>query len=817
MLSLRALLLCSAALSIVTVPAASIAATPASSGQDGAAKATSPEAVAPVEAAASGVQLETVVVTARKRSENVLTVPIAISAFTAADLAKRDIKTLSDIAAFTPGLSDDQSNPGGLRADRSFQALVIRGMYPSTVSNPTASVFINGVPVSADFVQGIDDLDRVEVLKGPQSAYFGRDTFAGAVNLTPASAGNKLTGDFSGELGARDTRNVTGAVTIPIIADKLSVRIGGSYDSHEGSYTNADNRSQTLGDQSSKSLHVAITARPVENLTIKAYGMMIQDNDGPGATGLLVSNGAYAQGNCTVSGTPFFCGALPNVNSAISPAANTTVTSAMQAFFKKPGGVVSSDQLVHGFGLKRDAYHGDVNVEYKIPDLGLTLNYLGGFSRDNWSEISDLSDADTTSTGQYPGYGGYAFAVEAAEHDFDHEFRISTDQSKPLRGLLGLSYVANTSTTASGSPIVGGLVTSDASVNKTAGIFFSLNYDVTNKLTLTYEGRYQSEKETSVTQHGVTDGAARFDDFLSRVSIQYKILPAVMAYATYSEGVNPGKFNTTYSTLPTVSQAEIQAAGLGGIVVQPEHLKNYELGVKGRFLNGRAQITADIYYDQWTNQLNAGIYNFAITDAANPYNVVGSSVYNANNTRVDQYNYTSNNASSIAKGAEVEIDLIPVKYMTFTLSGALTDTQYSNFTCSTGSCYPYTTTAYNAAGKYLPYSPRYSSNVGVEYVRPTELLGARDWFVRGDYIFRSGVYIDAANTARTPDYNQVNIRGGMHWDSFSVEGFVDNLTNTKVFTGAFAALSAGSGFTPTAVSGSLPQLITGGVRVKYHF
>ncbi|MHB8286841.1 MAG: TonB-dependent receptor [Caulobacteraceae bacterium] len=801
MLSSRALLLVGVASSILVGPAAAFAAQVAD--QSTAASSTATPAQ-------DGTQLQTVVVTARKRVENVLNVPISITALTASDLATRDIKSLSDVAAYTPGLSDDESNPGGARADRSFQQLVIRGMYPSNVSNPTTSVFINGVPVSADFVQEMDDLDRVEVLKGPQSAYFGRDTFAGAVNLTPVAAGNKLTGDFSAEVGTRETYNVTGAVTIPIIADKLSVRVGGSYDSHDGSYKNPDNPSQTLGDESSKSFHVGITAHPIDNLTIKAYGMILEDNDGPAATGLLLSTGAYAQGNCTVAGTPFFCGTLPGVNSAISPAQNTTVTSAISSFFSHPGGIINSSDVVKHFGLKRDADHGDLNIEYKIPDLGVTLTYLGGFNRDDWSELSDLSNVDSATGGQFPGYTGFPYVVESAEHDYSHEFRAATDQSKPIRGLIGFSYVDNRSSSGSGIPSAAGISANDATTTRTRGVFFSINYDVTGKLTLTYEGRYQSETEGLYLPTGGLVAKETFNDYLSRASIQYKILPQVMTYFTYSEGVNPGEFNSDFSVLPAASQAEIVKAGLAGEVVSPEHLKNYELGLKGRFWGGRAQLTADIYYDLWTDQINAGIYDFAATDPANPYNlgVVGSGLYG--------YNYANNTASTIAKGLELDGELIPVKYLTLNAGFALSDAQYSSYLCSSGTCTQYPD-GYQAAGKYLAYSPRYSANFGAQYTRPTELLGAKDWYARGDYIFRSGVYIDAANTAETPNYNMVNIRGGMHWASFSVEGYVNNLTNTKTITSAFPESNFGGGYTATGVNAALPQLITGGVRLQYHY
>jgi iron complex outermembrane receptor protein len=788
-------------------------------------------AAAPVIASAQtddNGKLETVIVTARKRSEDLLKVPVAVSAFTASDIAVRGIETLDDLSNFTPGLTDDQANGGGARADRSFQQLIIRGMNPSSTLNPTTSIFINGTPVaSADFLQNLDDVDRVEVLKGPQSAYFGRETFAGAVNVIAKSASNTLSANASGEIGNRRTENFSGTINVPIISDKLSIRAGYTYDHHDGSYKNEANPGQTLGDQTTKSVHVALTARPVENLTIKAFGMIFQDDDGPAATGALISTGAGAfnQGNCTVSGTPFFCGTLPGLTSA-SPAQNTTIVPGVnfanlsRVFLASPGGILHGGDLVNHFGLKRNAYHGDINVEYDVPSLGLSFTYLGGFNHNNWSEISDLSNLDGGTTGQYPGYPGFPFEVQNEARDISHEFRIATDPNKPYRALLGVSYVDSHNATALGVTQFGpdGVAGTGSTESTTSGVFFSLAYDILPQLTLNFDGRYQEDDENAYLPSGVRIAKGSSTDFLPRVSLQYKFLPDMMAYFTYSEGVNPGTFNTQYSTLPAVSQTELNTLGVaGGLSVKPEDITNYELGFKGKFFGDRATLSADVYYDKWTNQLNLETYNFPAADPANPYNVVGSSQYLAQNNSIYPYSYTDNSASSTAKGFEAEADFILFEHVTINLAGAINDTQYDSFNCT--SCLPYPTTpGFNAKGKYLPNAPKDSFTGGAEYSNRANIFGANDWFIRGDYVFKDGVYIESSNTVKTPDINHlVNIRGGLNWSNFSVEAFVDNLFNDKAYTSGFQDVNFGTNFGPTVVMVGLPTLITGGVRFKFKY
>jgi iron complex outermembrane receptor protein len=92
-----------------------------------------------------------------------------------------------------------------------------------------------------------------------------------------------------------------------------------------------------------------------------------------------------------------------------------------------------------------------------------------------------------------------------------------------------------------------------------------------------------------------------------------------------------------------------------------------------------------------------------------------------------------------------------------------------------------------------------------------------NWYVRADYIYKDGFYIDAANTAKTPDTQLVNIRGGVTWDKVTLEGYVDNLFNQKTYTSGIDDNDFGGFFAETAVMVGLNSLITGGVRLKFKY
>jgi iron complex outermembrane receptor protein len=761
-----------------------------------------------------------IIVTARKRGEELLKVPVAITAFTGADLEARNIKTTSDLANFTPNLTADVASAGGARADRSAQLFIIRGMTPSTTLNPTVSVFINGVPVGgSDMVQNLDDLDHVEVLKGPQSAYFGRETFAGAINLVTKSAGDKLSGDFSGEAASRNTYRASGSVTVPIVTG-FSFRIGGIYDKRDGSYTNASNPSQTLGNQETKGAHLAVTIKPDDNLTIKAFGTIFENNDGPAATGILLGSGfglpaAFNQSNCKINGTGYFCGTLPSLTYA-SPAQVTTITTGITNFINNPGGLISKKDIVKGFGLRRLANHGDISIDWKVPNTGLTLSYLGGFNRDNWSEISDLANIDAAANGQYPGYAGFPFIVENRDHAYSHEVRIASDPAKRLRFLLGGSYLKASHEQINAAPAAL-LPLGSPAISRTRGVFFSVAFDILDNLTLTGEGRYQADTEIAENPARAVIARGTSKDFLPRVTLQYTPVPGMLTYATFSRGVNPGLFNSQFNSLPTRSQAALTATGAaGGVVVQPEKLDNYEIGIKGRFWGGKLTLSAAAYYDVWSNQINTNAYNFAANDPNNPYNVVGFSGYNPANTSIYIYSFQDNSARSKAKGVEAEATIIPIPHITVNLSGSYSNIHYSSFNCT--SCAPYSTAypGFNAAGNQLPNSPRWQSAVGVQYDHETSILGSKGFFVRADYFYHSGIYIQSSNTVKTPDSNTVNFRAGLDFAHFSIEGFVNNAFNERAFTSGFQNYNFPGFFTPAVMVG-LPTLITAGARIHVKF
>ena len=167
-----------------------------------------------------GLVLEEITVTARKTEERLLDAPLSITAFSADDIEKKGFTNLEDVARSAPGVQ--YSNQGGQIPGRYNSAIRFRGMNVNS-EQPVAqlgSLFIDGIYVASGCNSlGAEDLARIEVIKGPQAVYFGRNTFGGAINYVTKDPGNDWGGKTTVSLAEDDDYEVTGAVEGPIVAD----------------------------------------------------------------------------------------------------------------------------------------------------------------------------------------------------------------------------------------------------------------------------------------------------------------------------------------------------------------------------------------------------------------------------------------------------------------------------------------------------------------------------------------------------------------------------------------------------------------------
>ncbi|MFK7958306.1 MAG: TonB-dependent receptor [Lysobacterales bacterium] len=803
----------------------------------------------------SGASLEEIVVTARKRDESALDVPISVAAFSSADIEVRGIVSLQDVAAGTPGMNISNVNSG--RSDRSFQQITLRGFTPSTTSSTLTATFIDGVPVSsATAISNVVDPERIEILRGPQSAYFGRNSFAGAVNVVNKRPGEEFGGDINVMVGNYSNIDARGSVEGRLFSDKAGFRITARQWSKDGTYDNQAVPGQTLGDQETTSVSLYLDAEPTENFTAKFYALASWNSDGPSAEGLvsayeLRSNGGFpnapfnsgnndgtllipSQSNCTLAGRPFICGAAPGLNRNFSPGANTAVTPAIAAALANGAGrVVSPSDGPDGYGLEGGYNHYHLTLDYQFGDSGFSLTSLTGYNDEYISELDDLDNYNSTAL-----LGGWTFPflVERDNKDFSQEFRLNYDNGGPLSGVVGVSYLKSESRgslvsvfaeTVFGAPRNPLSATAPQEAD-TTGVFFGLNYNVNDRLTLTAEGRWQEDEVFAFSRGPVTlpdnnsfglpGGTVpayseffsnKFTEFLPRVIGQYDINDDLMVYASWSEGVNVGlaSFNTNFLGGSPAELAAAETIGLG-VVVQPEKLTNIEFGLKGTFLDGRLQGSLVYYTADWDDQINQRSAFFQDDPAPIGTGSVETIAGSVNSGEV--------------KVSGVELDLLASlsDNIKLNFASAINDSDIRTFidpqiTLTTG------LEGDDYRGNQLPLSSKYSANLGIQYDGDLTSMADAAWFARADISYKSKQFVDAANQTWIDSRTQVNLRAGITRGAWKVDAFVLNAFDNDDYispaqnvlldpffqlVGPFRYLNVG-----------LPTLRTYGVQFGYNF
>jgi len=785
----------------------------------------------------------TIVVTARKREETLLQTPIAITAMSSQEIAQRGIVSVSDLVDNTPGINITSNNSG--RNDRSFQQISLRGFTPSGTSSTLTASFIDGVPVSsASALNAITDPARVEVLKGPQNAYFGRNAFAGAINVVNKTPASTLGGQFSGQVSSRRGYDLQGTIEGPIVPDVLSFRLSGRAMQKGGSYVNGANTSEHLGDQRTKVVSGMLLFTPTPSLKIKAFGLYSRDNDGASAQGMLSayeirSNNGVANvpaltgsslgtllvpslSNCVLSGlvtglsateartrNPFICGAVPALPFS-SPAQNTTVSPAMAAALASGAfRPVSAADGVQGYGMKRRYEHLHFNIDWEVGG-GFTLSSLTGFNDEYYSEMAELDNYDSSSlvnavatsnaaavpvaptaaNGLLP-YFNFPFVIERVNRDFSQEFRVAFDNKGPLSAMIGANYLWTKSYAdlfgIQGEGVTGTTLTANRSAGtlsspqqvRTYGVFGSINYNVTDALTINLEGRYQRDKvylfaggagatvsAASEAQYGIPQGvkppmtayfAKSFNNFMPRVIVNYKFSPDLMAYASWAKAANVSitSFNSRLFSGTSAEIAALQSIGIQPFTV-PERLSMFEAGVKGRALNGKLTYALAAYAGEWKDQYNSRSV-FASASAV----VTG----------------LANSGRTLVKGVELDMTAAPTRWFTLGFSGAINDTNIRAFADPSISK---TTGLFgnDFVGHHLSLTSKYSFSVSPQFTGDLPGIDGT-WFLRGDLNYKSKQYLDPANLTFIKHRSVVNTRLGVKLGNYSLEVFATNLFNDR--------------------------------------
>ena len=554
-------------------------------------------------AAGEAAALEEVTVTARKFSEPLQEVPLTITAFSARQLEERGVRSVNDLAAQTPGLTFTSAT------DRSSGSFQIRGMSQVSGTGDTsrdiASVFIDGV-YYAGAAPGLtfSDLERVEVVKGPQSAFFGRATFGGAINFITRTPGDTVKGGVTARYGQFKDQALSLSLEGPLLEHKLAARLTGSHSDFGGQYTNALGGGD-LGAQREDFGALSLAFTPTESLRGRVRVSYTSQHDGAPDVQLV---DRVPQHNCGPFGgvnrggpATLYCG---EVRFTGTPALNPDLPVGGRGKwgFDRPG-------------LARTYRTATLNLDWTLP-ANYTLSLLSGYQKEDSETIADFER-----TSQDVWWSDSVRRQKA----HSTELRLSSSADDRLRWLLGL-YDLKQDYFTTGNFMVGtqnifsvlfpavfppGTVVAGPPVDrviKNRAAFASVSYRLNDALSLALEGRYQKDTVSTAQPAGP---AQEFDTrkFLPRFIVDWRLNPNVKVYANWAKGDQPTQGNALVAQLSDANQA--RAAALGLFVVVPEAtVSNIELGTKTTWRDGRITANAALYYLKWKGK--QGVRGFQI-------------------------------------------------------------------------------------------------------------------------------------------------------------------------------------------------------------
>lgn len=555
--------------------------------------------VAPLPALAQDSLIEEITVTARKVEESLNEAPVTVSAFTTASIEQLDLNSVTDIARFTPGLSFSSA------FGRSTERPVIRGQGNILARvqfgvESGVAYFVDGMYYAGD-IQSLDmsNLERVEVIKGPQSALYGRNTYSGAINFVTRRPGR----DFSGGARVRGLgdgeRELVGSVGGQLVDGVLAVRAAARHYEFDGQWTNAVT-DQPVGQEESDSINVTLDWTPTESFSLTGRVQYQEDDDGTRPFFLQ----SAAENNCypgfrslaywplveSRNQNQYFCGEIlprpialndgpdadgvPNLIPGINPGST---------FF---GNVYSLGQGVAFSGVQRELNVYSAAAAYEM-DSGNTLTFQVS-RRDE--EAKTGSDSDHGPTNFFLGPEAFFANTGIAEFtETTFEARLDSAADSAVRWSVG---VFNYDLEEDSSDLIPGGITPDGIDNNitNSAVFGSIGWDFSDRASATVELRYADEEKSQfdINASGAVDfsGAKSFTSFAPRLTLDYRLTDETMLYGIYSEGIKPGGLNGA------------DGADTGRPSYDEEESQNLEGGVKTALFDGRAQLNLALF---WTD------------------------------------------------------------------------------------------------------------------------------------------------------------------------------------------------------------------------
>jgi iron complex outermembrane receptor protein len=710
----------------------------------------------------------TITVTARRRDETLDKVPASVSAFSTEQLAARSISTESDLQRAVPGLTIRES----LSSNQLNYSLRGQSVDAYSSSSPGVLPYFNEFQVTTTSATSFIDLESVQVIKGPQGTLFGRNTTGGAVLYGTAKPTNDLSGFAKARIGNYDLREGELVLNLPLVTDRVLVRLAGSILRRDG-FMYDDLNDVDLGRDSAQTGRISVLLRPsdrLENITMFQYNSTNGTNAGSPifnvypASVTAITYSPLGLG----PGWPIYVAGNPGVDPAglASFAAAQALRGPYRVSFNSDSEhrgrskiltntttFEASDDItlknIVGYSYGRSADSTDVDgTPYAIYSNGLDeLHDRQVFSAKQWSEEFQLQGKAFDSrleyiVGGYLGYEKKYFYIPTSFFD--------------LRPLV---------------PTVPGADKENVQISKNQGLFVHGSYGINDQLKFTAGFRYTWEQvranhlpRSLYGQLGFAPNGIRetFSKPSWNVGLEYQANSDLLLYVTHRGSWRSGGFNTN-------SQLAPGSIAVGGALFLPETTKDIEAGLKYNGSLGNTPLRFNVAaYNQWVDNIQRAVYVNITTPIP-----LGPTALTAN---VPQAKIT---------GIELEAEIRPASWLTLGANFAYTDARFNkNIVTLFG-----VTTAFGP----FPDTPKTTGSIFAQISVP--LAGDMgEMSFRGDFYSQSKFFYSSVNNTINPGsvlpgYSVANFR--VNWNEISgskvsAAFFVKNAFNKTYYTGGLA-------------------------------
>jgi iron complex outermembrane receptor protein len=674
-----------------------------------------------IQLAEVATQLDDVVVSAEKVEGDVQSIPYSISAVTSRQVREFRLWNSKDITAIVPNLYS--ANSGDNRNVTS-----IRGIT-TTSYDPAVATYIDGVNQFGldTYIAQLFDVERIEVLRGPQGTLYGRNAMGGVINIITKQPSNKTNGFVEASLGNFGQERYGFGLRTPLVSNKLFLGVAGLYDHNDGFYTNQFNNSDFDKKHSyTGNYYLSYLANPQWAFTVN---LKHQSNRNNGTFPLAGSVESAFDEPFTVN------------QNAVAELKDNIFNGSLTASYAGPAfNFTSLTTYQSNYRIYKDPIDGDfspIDGITIINDYGKDWNNVKVFTQ----EFKLSSPANTTSNVKWTG-GVYLYRqnnpVKQATH-FGEDAAFIDPNAFPF------SYVLNTSTGKS----TGVATFGQATISLLAG-----------KLDLTIGARYDYEhKDQEILGEFYIDGIPEpafetqpdtsstksFNAFSPKVGVSYHLNNITNIYGIYSRGFRAGGFT---QLSPDPSQGALYA-------FKPEYSNNVEAGIKNVFFDKKLQINLAAFY-------------VTVKDAQVPTLILPQAI-----------TVTKNAGELTSKGVELELIATPLKATQINYSLGYTHARYTSLDV------PANEVIVDLEGNRQIFTPELTSMLAAQYAFELGTKYDLKILARGEWMYIGTTYFDLANNIKQSPYSLLNARAGLSGRGFEIMFWGRNLSDQKYIAYAY--------------------------------